>query len=88
MRGVTANSVNGTGFRSNQMLVDGLDNTETHNGQGIVIYPPVDAIQEMNVQTSVATAEFGRGGGNLNNRYLSAGGCDPGNERADQRGHG
>ena len=71
MRGVTANSVNGTGFRSNQMLVDGMDNTETHNGQGIVLYPPVDAIQEFNVQTSVATAEFGRGGGNINIRLKS-----------------
>ena len=34
MRGVTANSVNGTGFRSNQMLVDGMDNTEVHNITG------------------------------------------------------
>jgi hypothetical protein len=63
--------VNGTGFRSNQMLVDGMDNTETHNGQGIVLYPPVEAIQEFNVQTSVATAEFGRGGGNINIRLKS-----------------
>ncbi|HTM51643.1 MAG TPA: TonB-dependent receptor [Bryobacteraceae bacterium] len=71
MRGVTANTVNGVGFRSNQMLVDGMDNTEVHNGQGIVIYPPIEAIQEFNVQTSVASAEFGRGGGNINIRLKS-----------------
>jgi hypothetical protein len=57
--------VNGTGFRANQMLIDGMDNTEIHNGQGIVLYPPIDAVQEFNVQTSVATPEFGRGGGNI-----------------------
>jgi hypothetical protein len=70
-RGVTANEVNGTGFRANQMLVDGLGNTETHNGQGIVIYPPIEAIQEFNVATSVAPPEFGRGGANINIRLKS-----------------
>ena len=70
-RGSTANSVNGTGFRANRMLVDGLDNTETHNGQGVVIFPSIEAIQEVNVQTSLPTAEFGRGGGNVNVRLKS-----------------
>jgi hypothetical protein len=70
-RGVTANVVNGAGFRANQMLVDGLDNTETHNGQGIVLYPPIEAIQEFNVATSVAPPEFGRGGANINVRIKS-----------------
>jgi hypothetical protein len=72
IRGTTANSVNGLGFRSNHFLVDGLDNSENHNGQGILIYPPVDAIQEFRVQTSVANAEFGRGGGGtINVSYRS-----------------
>ncbi|MEO7653054.1 MAG: carboxypeptidase-like regulatory domain-containing protein, partial [Bryobacteraceae bacterium] len=64
-RGTTANNVNGTGFRANRMLIDGLDNTEVHNGQGVVIYPAIEAIQEFNVQTSVPSAEFGRGGANM-----------------------
>src|ERR1700676_872337 len=68
IRGTTANAVNGMGFRANQFLVDGLDNTENHNGQGVLINPPVEAIQEFSVQTSVPPAEFGRGGGKTNGR--------------------
>ena len=71
VRGETANSANGMGFRSNRFLVDGLDNTENHNGQGILIHPPVEAVQEINIQTSVPTAEFGRGGVNVNVRLKS-----------------
>ena len=71
-RGTTANSVNGIGFRANNYRVDGLDNAENHNGQGILIYPPVEAIQEFRVNTSVANAEFGRGGGgSINVTYKS-----------------
>jgi outer membrane receptor protein involved in Fe transport len=70
-RGETANSVNGMGFRANRFLVDGLDNTENHNGQGILIHPPLEAIQEINVQSSVPSAEFGRGGANVNVRLKS-----------------
>ena len=70
-RGTTANSVNGMGFRANQFLVDGLDNTENHNGQGVLINPPVEAIQEFSVQTSVPPAEFGRGGANISVRLRS-----------------
>ena len=73
-RGTVATSVNGVGFRSNNYRVDGLDNMENHNGQGILIYPPVEAIQEFRVQTSVSSAEFGRGGGgSINVTYKSGG---------------
>ena len=73
-RGTVATSVNGIGFRSNNYRVDGLDNMENHNGQGILIYPPVEAIQEFRVQTSVSNAEFGRGGGgSINVTYKSGG---------------
>jgi hypothetical protein len=47
MRGTTVNSVNGLGFHVNHFLVDGLDNTENHNGQGVLINPPVEAIQKL-----------------------------------------
>ncbi|MCL4401889.1 MAG: Plug and carboxypeptidase regulatory-like domain-containing protein, partial [Acidobacteria bacterium] len=76
IRGTTANSVNGMGFRANNFLVDGLDNSENHNGQGILIYPSVDAIQEFRVQTSVTSAEFGRGGGGTVNVSYKSGGRD------------
>jgi Carboxypeptidase regulatory-like domain len=70
-RGTTANNVNGMGFRSNNYRVDGVDNSENHNGQGIMLYPPVEAIQEFRLQTSVPSAEFGRGGGTINVAYKS-----------------
>ncbi|MBI3684420.1 MAG: TonB-dependent receptor [Acidobacteria bacterium] len=70
-RGTTANNVNGAGFRANRFLIDGLDNTENHNGQGVLVNPPVEAIQEFSVQSSVAPAEFGRGGANVNIRLKS-----------------
>jgi hypothetical protein len=72
-RGTTANVVNGVGFRSNNYRVDGVDNSENHNGQGIMLYPPVEAIQEFRVETSVPSAEFGRGGGTINVAYKSGG---------------
>lgn len=72
-RGTTANAVNGIGFRSNNYRVDGVDNTEHGNSQGILIYPPVEAIQEFRLQTSVPSAEFGRGGATINVAYKSGG---------------
>ncbi len=72
-RGTTANNVNGVGFRSNNYRVDGVDNSENHNGQGIMLYPPVEAIQEFRLQTSVPSAEFGRGGATVNVAYKSGG---------------
>ena len=73
VRGETANSLNGMGFRANRFLVDGLDNTENHNGQGILIHPAVEAIQEISIQQSVPPAEFARGGANINVRLKSGG---------------
>jgi hypothetical protein len=70
-RGSIANSVNGAGFRANRIMVDGLDNTESHNGQGIILYPSIEAVQEFSMQTSVPPAEFGRGGGNMSIRIKS-----------------
>lgn len=72
-RGTVANQVNGIGFRSNNYRVDGLDNSENHNGQGILLYPPVEAIQEFRVQTSVPQPEFGHGGAAISVAYKSGG---------------
>ncbi len=76
VRGDTQNAVNGLSFRSNRFLVDGLDNSENHNGRGIMMYPPVDAIMEFGVQTSSTNAEFGRGGGGAINVYYKTGSND------------
>ncbi len=75
-RGVTNASVNGVRPTNdwNSLLIEGLDNTENHNGFGATIFPPVDAIQEFKVQTSAADAQFGRAAGGFTNVVLKSGG--------------
>lgn len=77
-RGVSNVSVNGVRPTNdwNSLLIEGLDNTENHNGFGAVIFPPVDAIQEFKVQTSGADAQFGRAAGGFTNVVLKSGGRD------------
>ena len=71
-RGVIGYSVNGQSYFMNNFLVDGILNNENHNGLGIVIYPPVDAIAEFREETSVADAQYGRtAGGTINLIYKS-----------------
>lgn len=58
--------VNGMRPGSNNFTVDGVDNAESTVGS-IVLYPPIDAIQEFKVQTSNQEAEFGKNpGGTIN----------------------
>ena len=77
-RGVTNVSVNGVRPTNdwNSILIEGLDNTENHNGFGATVFPPVDAIQEFKVQTSAADAQFGRAAGGFTNVVLKSGGRD------------
>ena len=77
-RGVSNVSVNGIRPTNdwNSLLIEGLDNTENHNGFGAVVFPPVDAIQEFKVQTSAADAQFGRAAGGFTNVVLKSGGRD------------
>ena len=72
-RGVTGNSVNGTRLEENNYLVDGISNTENHNGLGILIFPSIDAIAEFRVEASVSDAQFGRGGGGTVNLIYKSG---------------
>ena len=62
-RGVSNSSVNGSRGEDNNYLVEGVSNSENHNGLGILIFPSIDAIQEFRSETSGADAQFGRGGG-------------------------
>ncbi|MBI1745478.1 MAG: TonB-dependent receptor [Acidobacteria bacterium] len=72
LRGNTALSVNGFRATNNNYLLDGVDNNESLVNT-IAHYPPLDAIQEFKVQTSVASAEFGRSGGGVVNVNLKSG---------------
>ena len=62
--GGAALSVNGLRPQANNFLLDGLDNNESLVNT-INFFPPVEAIKEFRVNTSVAAAEFGRAGGGI-----------------------
>jgi hypothetical protein len=73
LRGMTSYSVNGLRPEENNYLLDGISDTENHNGAGIVLYPPLDAVQEFREETSVPDARFGRGGGGTVNLVFKSG---------------
>ncbi len=55
-------SANGLRQTANNYILDGVDNNDSMVNT-IVFFPPVEAIQEFKVNTSVAPAEIGRAGG-------------------------
>jgi len=75
-RGVTGFALNGQRFQDNNFLLDGINNNENHNGLGILIFPPVEAVEEFRIESSVANAQFGRGGGGTVNLTFKSGGRD------------
>ena len=70
--GGAALNVNGTRPQANNFLLDGLDNNESLVNT-IIFFPPLEAIQEFRVTTSVAPAEFGRAGGAIVNNSIRSG---------------
>lgn len=71
--GIGTFSVNGARGRSNNFLLDGVENNDISvAGQGFQITNP-DAVQEVSVQTSNYDAEFGRSGGAVINTITKAG---------------
>jgi hypothetical protein len=73
-RGTIGYAINGTRLEENNFLLDGINNNENHNGLGILIFPPIDAVQEFRIESSVANAQFGRGGGGTINLTYKSGG--------------
>jgi hypothetical protein len=73
VRGATGYSVNGLRMEENHILLDGISDSENHNGLGIVIFPPLDAIEEFREETSVPDARYGRGGGGTVNLVFKSG---------------
>ncbi len=70
--GGAALSVNGQRTQANNFLLDGVDNNESLVNT-INVFPSAEAVQEFRVQTSVAPAEFGRGGGGIINTVIKSG---------------
>jgi outer membrane receptor protein involved in Fe transport len=56
----------------NNYQIDGIDNRESGRN-GFAIAPPVDSVSEFKVQTGMAPAEFGRGGGVIINVLTKSG---------------
>ncbi|MGD0620559.1 MAG: TonB-dependent receptor, partial [Bryobacteraceae bacterium] len=73
VRGETSYSVNGLRPEENNYLLDGISDTENHNGLGIVLFPPLDAVEEFREETSGADARYGRGGGGTINLVFKSG---------------
>ncbi len=73
VRGATGYSVNGLRMEENHILLDGISDSENHNGLGIVIFPPLDAVEEFREETSVPDARYGRGGGGTVNLVFKSG---------------
>jgi Carboxypeptidase regulatory-like domain/TonB dependent receptor len=65
-------SVNGLRPQANNFLLDGADNNESLVNT-IVFFPPAEAINEFNIETSVAPAEYGRAGGAIVNTAIKSG---------------
>jgi hypothetical protein len=59
-RNTSAFSVNGQSDTANNSMVDGMDNNSKSLSQFTVVRPSVEGIQEMNIQTSLYSAEVGR----------------------------
>ncbi len=75
-RGVAQAAVNGVPERQNNNLVEGINNNENHNGVGVVVYPPIDALAEVRVATNAFDAQFGRAAGGVMNVTFKSGGRD------------
>ena len=70
-RGNTTSSVNGNNFGDNNFSIDGIQNNSNHQGQGIMNFIEVEAIDHYRVETSVPDARFGRSGATINVGYKS-----------------
>ncbi len=65
-------AVNGLRPQANNFTLDGVDNNESLVNS-ILTFTPVEAIREFRVQTSIASAEYGRAGGALINVSVKSG---------------
>jgi hypothetical protein len=60
---VTNTQINGSQSRGKEVLVDGAGSTSPESGGLLFTYPPLEAIGEFKLSSSVFSAEFGKTGG-------------------------
>src|SRR5690349_9897924 len=66
-------AVNGARARSNNFLIDGMDNNDISVAGPVATLTNNDAIQELSIQTSNFSAEYGRAGGAIVNQITKSG---------------
>ena len=66
-------AVNGARARSNNFLIDGMDNNDISVAGPVATLTNNDAIQEVSIQTSNFSAEYGRAGGAVVNQVTKSG---------------
>jgi len=66
-------AINGARARSNNFLVDGMDNNDISVAGPVATLTNNDAIQEVSIQTSNFSAEYGRAGGAVVNQITKSG---------------
>jgi hypothetical protein len=72
-RGATNFAFNGLRYQENRLLLDGIGDNENHNGLAVVIFPPIEAIQEFSEDIADADARYGRGNGGTVNLLFKSG---------------
>jgi hypothetical protein len=65
-------NMNGSRSDANNFMVEGQDNTDINHN--LLIQPPIDSIQEFQIQTANFSAEYGRTGGGIVSVQLKSGG--------------
>jgi Carboxypeptidase regulatory-like domain len=72
-RGPSSYAFSGLRFQENRLLLDGIGDNENHNGLAVVIFPPIDAVQEFSEETADADARYGRGNAGTINLVFKSG---------------
>jgi Carboxypeptidase regulatory-like domain len=82
-RGPSSYAINGQRMTDKRFLVDGIGDNENNNGLGIIIFPPIDAVEEFHEETADTDARYGRSPGgrshqcNLRSAIQTIPRCDP-----------
>lgn len=72
-RGPSSYAFNGLRYQENRLLLDGIGDNENHNGLAVVVFPPIDAVQEFSEETTDADARYGRGNAGTINLVFKSG---------------
>src|SRR5208282_417709 len=72
-RGPSSYAFNGLRYQENRLILDGIGDNENHNGLAVVVFPPIDAIQEFSEETADADARYGRGNAGTINLVFKSG---------------